>query len=86
MRTILLKLIAWLLTLLLRWGKTKIEAILDKAPAQATAEDLQAIAYEPLAERLIAMDKAGDFARVDAALRKLRERALGTSVGDGSGQ
>jgi hypothetical protein len=86
MRTILLKLIAWALTLLVRWGRSKIESVLERAPERASSDELQELAYEPLAERLIAMDKAGDFARVDAALRKLRERALGSAVGDGGGE
>jgi hypothetical protein len=86
MRTLILKLIAWLLTLLLKWGKTRIEAIMDKAPETATPDALHTLSYEPLAERLIAMDKAGDFARVDAALRKLRERSATPTVSDGLGE
>lgn len=85
MRTLLLKLLAWAITLLLKMGKERIERVLKGNEGVKDLDEAETLSWEPLAEKLIEMDAAGDFARVDAALKRLRDR-LNPTVGDGSGQ
>ena len=85
-RQFILKIIAWLITLLLKWGKEKIEHFIDGDNAAPSLDQATELAYEPLAQKLIEMDAHGDLAAVDAVLRKLRDKALGRSDSDGQGE
>ena len=85
-RQLILKIIAWLITLLLKWGKDKIEHFIEGDNAATSLDQATELAYEPLAQKLIEMDAHGDLAAVDTVLRKLRDKALGHTDSGSQGQ
>lgn len=72
MKTILLKVLAWLIPQLLKLAKQRLEKVLeDHSQQPASLEEAKALTFQPLAHELIKTDRRGDLAAVDAALRQL---------------